>query len=278
MLVHSEPRGLPGTTIDRVELQRADDGFPLDDVIIHAHENTTGRFATLQIQVKRSIAFSSGRRGLQEGHRPDRGGNSKNPNFWTERNELAIATARSSERSMARTRMCSGGRGSSARLRLSLTVWTGRGRPTTTCGPSLRLFVIILRDAGAPAQRRNSLEGARAPSDTGFRLHGGRLRQQKSSRASGLSACCRRKMRQTRASLWSALTDLSEEIAAGTAEIATTHASLLISSASRSVSARDRHLIECASLLSPKPLRKRLPTWMTASAQRPSPEPSGSKR
>ena len=97
MLAHSEPRGLPGTTLDRIELQRADDGFPLDDVIIHAHENTTGRSVTLQIQVKRSIAFSPGdtvfkkvagqiARAIQ------------NPDFWTGRNELAIATARSSRK------------------------------------------------------------------------------------------------------------------------------------------------------------------------------------
>ena len=38
MLVGAEPRGLPGTTIDRVELQRATEGFPLDDVIVHAHD------------------------------------------------------------------------------------------------------------------------------------------------------------------------------------------------------------------------------------------------
>jgi len=60
MLAHSEPRGLPGTSIDRIELQGAHDGFPLVDVILQAHENTTGRLATLQIQVKRSIAFSLG--------------------------------------------------------------------------------------------------------------------------------------------------------------------------------------------------------------------------
>lgn len=97
MLAPSEPRGLPGTTIDRVELQRADDGFPLDDVILRARENTTGRAATLQIQVKRSIAFSPGdavfnkvvgqiAKAIEE------------PDFWAERNELAIATARTSRK------------------------------------------------------------------------------------------------------------------------------------------------------------------------------------
>src|ERR1019366_7095513 len=97
MLAHAEPRGLPGTTTERIELQRADDGFPLDDVIVHAHENTTGRAATLQIQVKRSISFSPGdtvfkkvvgqiAKAIRE------------PAFWSSRNELAIATARTSRK------------------------------------------------------------------------------------------------------------------------------------------------------------------------------------
>jgi hypothetical protein len=38
MLVGGEPRGLPGTAIDRVEFQRAAEGRPLDDVIIHSHD------------------------------------------------------------------------------------------------------------------------------------------------------------------------------------------------------------------------------------------------
>lgn len=38
LLTGGEPRGLPGTSIDRVELQRAAEGRPLDDVIVHAHD------------------------------------------------------------------------------------------------------------------------------------------------------------------------------------------------------------------------------------------------
>ena len=97
MLARSEPRGLPGTTIDRVELQRADDGFPLDDVILRAHENTSGRAVTLQIQVKRSIAFSPGDAVFKKvvGQIAKA---IKEPDFWTGRNELAIATARTSRK------------------------------------------------------------------------------------------------------------------------------------------------------------------------------------
>jgi hypothetical protein len=38
MLACSKPPGLPGTSIDRAAFQRADEGFPLDDVIVHAHD------------------------------------------------------------------------------------------------------------------------------------------------------------------------------------------------------------------------------------------------
>jgi hypothetical protein len=97
MLALSEPRGLPGTTIDNIELQRGNDGFPLDDVIIRAHENVTGLAATLQIQVKRSITFSRGDPVFRKvaGQIADA---IKKPEFWTGRHELAIATARSSRK------------------------------------------------------------------------------------------------------------------------------------------------------------------------------------
>ena len=97
MLARVEPRGLPGTTIDRIEMQRAEDGFPLDDVIVHAHENTTGRAATLQIQVKRSISFSPADTVFKKvvGQIAKA---IKEPAFWSSRNELAIATARTSRK------------------------------------------------------------------------------------------------------------------------------------------------------------------------------------
>jgi hypothetical protein len=57
MLTGPEPRGLPGNVIDRIELQRATEGRPLDDVIIYAHD-ASGKPAVLEIQVKRSITFA----------------------------------------------------------------------------------------------------------------------------------------------------------------------------------------------------------------------------
>ena len=57
MLCGAPPRGLPGTTIDRIALQQANTGRPLDDVIVHAVYGS-GRPAVLEIQVKRAITFT----------------------------------------------------------------------------------------------------------------------------------------------------------------------------------------------------------------------------
>jgi len=58
MLTGAEPRGLPGTVIDHVKLQRASEGHPLDDVVIHAHDTEEGHGAIIEIQVKRDITFA----------------------------------------------------------------------------------------------------------------------------------------------------------------------------------------------------------------------------
>jgi hypothetical protein len=57
MLAEADPRGLPGVLVDRVELQRAGEGYPLDDVIVHG-ETKMGETAVLEIQVKRTIKFA----------------------------------------------------------------------------------------------------------------------------------------------------------------------------------------------------------------------------
>lgn len=58
MLRGGEGRGLPGVRIARVKLQRGDEGHPLDDVIVVGHDRLGGE-VTLEIQVKRSIAFTA---------------------------------------------------------------------------------------------------------------------------------------------------------------------------------------------------------------------------
>ena len=52
LLLGAEPRGLPGTVIDRVGFQRAGEGHPLDDVIVHAHD-AFGLGAILEIRLCR---------------------------------------------------------------------------------------------------------------------------------------------------------------------------------------------------------------------------------
>ncbi len=57
MLAEAEPRGLPGVAIERVELQRAGEGHPLDDVIVRG-VTKIGEPAVLEVQAKRTITFA----------------------------------------------------------------------------------------------------------------------------------------------------------------------------------------------------------------------------
>jgi hypothetical protein len=96
MLVGAEPRGLPGTTIDRVEFQRAAEGRPLDDVIVHAHD-ALGRAGVLEVQVKRALTFAPADPVFREvvGQIAKA---TRREDFWTSRYELAIATAKGSRK------------------------------------------------------------------------------------------------------------------------------------------------------------------------------------
>lgn len=96
MLVGGEPLGLPGTVVDSIEFQRASEGHPLDDVIVHSHD-LLGNAATMEVQVKRSIGFSpsddvfkSVVTQIVEAARK--------PGFWESKHELAVATARTSRK------------------------------------------------------------------------------------------------------------------------------------------------------------------------------------
>lgn len=57
MLAEADPRGLPGVFVERVAFQRAGEGYPLDDVIIHGVTNA-GDPAVLEVQVKRTATFA----------------------------------------------------------------------------------------------------------------------------------------------------------------------------------------------------------------------------
>ncbi len=92
MLKGAPARGLPEANIERVELQRAADGFPLDDVIIHGRD-ASGSPATLQIQVKRQISFSPKDEVFKDvvGQIAEA---INDPAFFAGRNAIAIATAK----------------------------------------------------------------------------------------------------------------------------------------------------------------------------------------
>lgn len=96
LLAESEPRGLPGATVRSVELQRRVDQHPLDDVIVQAI-NADGSSATLEIQVKRSLKFTTSDLEFRDvvGQIADA---AKKPEFKTQRYELAVAIARTTTR------------------------------------------------------------------------------------------------------------------------------------------------------------------------------------
>lgn len=97
MLAGAPARGLPGATIDRVALQQANAGRPLDDVVIHAHDNLSGNPAVLEVQVKRSITFAAAdpvfRKVVGQVVKA-----SQRPDFLTQHYELAIATTKGSRK------------------------------------------------------------------------------------------------------------------------------------------------------------------------------------
>lgn len=95
MLAGAEPRGLPGTNIERVEFQRGAEGHPLDDVIVHAHDGRSA--AVLEIQVKRTITFAPGDT-VFKAVVDQIAEASRKPEFDASRYELAIATSRSSQK------------------------------------------------------------------------------------------------------------------------------------------------------------------------------------
>ena len=93
LLADAAPRGLPGTNINRIEFQRASEDFPLDDIIVHAHDSVGD--SVLEIQVKRTISFAPSDPVFRSVvHQIAK--SSQKPEFRAGRYHLAIATARTS--------------------------------------------------------------------------------------------------------------------------------------------------------------------------------------
>src|SRR6266851_898325 len=57
MLLEVDARGLPNCRIESIQLQRGEEGYPLDDVIVEGQDRS-GNSAVLEIQVKRTITFA----------------------------------------------------------------------------------------------------------------------------------------------------------------------------------------------------------------------------
>lgn len=96
LLVGGEPRGLRGTTLEKVACQRAGEGRFLDDVILHATDGD-GHEAVLEIQVKRGVSFAPSDP-LFRSIVGQIVKTSERPAFWTRRYELAIAISRTSHK------------------------------------------------------------------------------------------------------------------------------------------------------------------------------------
>lgn len=94
LLTGGEARGLPGVVVTRVSFQRAGLGHPMDDVVVSGVD-VEGRVAILEVQAKRTIAFTASDSvfgevvalACQAASAPD---------FLQGRHELAVAVARSS--------------------------------------------------------------------------------------------------------------------------------------------------------------------------------------
>ena len=94
LLSGGEARGLPGVVVTRVSFQRAGLNHPMDDVIVTGNDRQ-GRPATLELQAKRTIAFTASDKVFADVVALASRAAVK-PEFKTTRYELAVAIARTS--------------------------------------------------------------------------------------------------------------------------------------------------------------------------------------
>jgi hypothetical protein len=96
LLSGAEARGLPGATIRTIGFQQRGSGFPLDDVVINA-VNADGSAATLEIQAKRTLTFTSSDAEFRD-VTARMWEAAQKPAFETSRYELTVAIARTTTR------------------------------------------------------------------------------------------------------------------------------------------------------------------------------------
>jgi hypothetical protein len=92
LLANTEARGLPGAKMMRVGFQKAPEGLELDDVVVYGVQDD-GASATLEIQVKRSIRFTSGDSVWKKVVGQIAGAASKD-GFWLRNHQFAVAVAK----------------------------------------------------------------------------------------------------------------------------------------------------------------------------------------
>ncbi len=96
MLLEVDARGLPNCRIESIALQRGQEGYPLDDVIVHGQDRN-GRAATLEIQVQRSITFAPSDEVFQDVVKQVKKA-MDDPAFWESHHQLAVAIARTTQK------------------------------------------------------------------------------------------------------------------------------------------------------------------------------------
>ncbi len=96
MLLEVDARGLPNCRIDSIALQRGQEGHPLNDIIVHG-QDPSGKVATLEIQVKRSITFAPADEVFRDVVKQVKKAMG-NPTFWESHHQLAVAIARTTQK------------------------------------------------------------------------------------------------------------------------------------------------------------------------------------
>jgi hypothetical protein len=153
MLRGSEPRGMPGMAFDCVQFQRAHEGYPLDDIVVRAHDRR-GVPAVLEIQVKRAITFAPQDETFKEVVSQIATAMQK-PEFVAGQHEFAIATAQT-------TRAITGAYQEVlnwARKLGSAAIFMARIAREKSANEAMRTFVATLR---------NNLQATGVESSLGF--------------------------------------------------------------------------------------------------------------
>lgn len=99
MLLEVDARGLPNYQIESIQLQRRQEGYPLDDVVVHGLDQS-GRTGILEIQVKRAITFAPSDTVFQDVVNQVKKVLDE-PAFWGSHHHLAVATARTTQNTEA---------------------------------------------------------------------------------------------------------------------------------------------------------------------------------